>query len=41
MSCLNLECLHIDCIWKVTDGVSPGQQLLMKEHVLNVLIVTL
>jgi len=38
MHCPNLECLHIDCIYKLADGVSPGQHLLTKEHVL---IVTL
>ena len=33
---LNIECLHIECIYKLADGVSPGQHLLLKEHVLIV-----
>ena len=32
MPCPNLECLHIDCIYKLADGVRPGQHLLMKGH---------
>ena len=38
MTCPNLERLLTNCIQKLADGVSPGQHLLMNEHVL---IVTL